>query len=231
MPTLVLVPGLLCTPVLFEAQTQALATQIKTAVAQTTGMDSITAMAEHLLRVHQGELIVAGLSMGGYIAMEAARLAPERVSALGLLSTAADQDSQERQAMRRELIRISALGKFKGVTPRLLPQFLSPAALQDDELRARVIAMAGTVGQKNFVLQQSAIMGRRDQRAFLATYKRPSLVLCGTQDTLTPPEKSHEMAALLPDSELVLLESTGHLSTMEAPHDCTQALMRLIARA
>jgi pimeloyl-ACP methyl ester carboxylesterase len=169
--------------------------------------------------------------MGGYVAMETARLAPDRVAGLGLLSTAADQDTEKKKKLRTELIRLSSIGKFKGVTPRLLPQFLSPAALLDEALTARVMEMAATVGQVNFALQQTAIMGRRDQRDMLADYRRPALVLCGELDVLTPPNKSEEMAGLLANSELVLLPETGHLSTLEAPQACIGALQRLIARS
>ncbi len=230
MSTLVFVPGLLCTDVLFAPQINAFRDEINIVVADTFGMDSITAMAEALLSKTEGDLIVVGLSMGGYIAMEAARLAPDRLSALGLLSTAADEDSAKRRQLRHELIRISKIGKFKGVTPRLLPQFLSPQALLIAALKQQVTDMAGSVGQENFVLQQTAILNRSDQRAYLPDFNKPSLVLCGMLDQLTPPEKSTEMAALLGDCELVLLEQTGHLSTLEAPEQSIEAIRRLIQR-
>jgi len=230
MAKLVFIPGLLCTDILFAPQISALQDEAEITIAETTGMDSITAMAECLLDQQSGPFILAGLSMGGYVAMEAARLAPDRVVGLGLLSTAADQDTEKKKKLRTELIRLSSIGRFKGVTPRLLPQFLSPAALLDEALTTRVMEMASTVGQVNFALQQTAIMGRRDQRDMLADYPHPSLVLCGELDVLTPPEKSEEMAGLLPNSELVLLPEIGHLSTLEAPQACIEALRRLLAR-
>ena len=230
MAKLVFIPGLLCTDILFTPQISALQDEAEITIAETTGMDSITAMAECLLDQQSGPFILAGLSMGGYVAMEAARLAPDRVVGLGLLSTAADQDTEKKKKLRTELIRLSSIGRFKGVTPRLLPQFLSPAALLDEALTTRVMEMAATVGQVNFALQQTAIMGRRDQRDILTDYPHPSLVLCGELDVLTPPEKSEEMAGLLPNSELVLLPEIGHLSTLEAPQACIEALRRLLAR-
>lgn len=230
MAKLVFIPGLLCTDILFTTQISALQDEAEITIAETTGMDSITAMAECLLDQQSGPFILAGLSMGGYVAMEAARLAPDRVVGLGLLSTAADQDTEKKKKLRTELIRLSSIGRFKGVTPRLLPQFLSPAALLDEALTTRVMEMAATVGQVNFALQQTAIMGRRDQRDMLADYPHPSLVLCGELDVLTPPNKSEEMAGLLPNSELVLLPEIGHLSTLEAPQACIEALRRLLAR-
>ncbi|MGB0309880.1 MAG: alpha/beta fold hydrolase [Candidatus Puniceispirillaceae bacterium] len=230
MTRLILVPGLLCTDILFTPQIAALKDEAELVIADTFGMDSITGMAEKLLQENDGDLVVAGLSMGGYIALEAARLAPDRVRGLGLLSTAADKDTEKKTNIRQELIRLSSIGKFKGVTPRLLPQFLSPAALEDEALTHQVMMMAETVGQENFALQQAAIMGRRDQTEGLKNYPHPALVLCGMLDVLTPPEKSQKMASLLPDAELVLLPEIGHLSTLEAPQDCIEAIRRLIKR-
>lgn len=230
MTRLILVPGLLCTDILFTPQIAALKDETELVIADTFGMDSITGMAEKLLQENDGDLVVAGLSMGGYIALEAARLAPDRVRGLGLLSTAADKDTEKKTKIRQDFIRLSSIGKFKGVTPRLLPQFLSPAALEDEALTHQVMMMAETVGQENFALQQAAIMGRRDQTEGLKNYPHPALVLCGMLDVLTPPEKSQKMASLLPDAELVLLPEIGHLSTLEAPQDCIEAIRRLIKR-
>ncbi len=231
MTKLVLIPGLLCSEVLFAPQIETLKDEVEIVVAETKGMDSITAMATRLLNENSGEIVIAGLSMGGYVALEAIRLAADRIRGIGLLSTAADQDTDKKKKMRKELIRLSSIGKFKGVTPRLLPQFLSPAALEDEALTLRVMEMAAEVGQENFALQQNAIMGRRDQRDILPDYYRPALVLCGHIDVLTPPEKSEEMASLLPNAELVLLPEIGHLSTLEAPQACSAALRQLILRA
>ena len=231
MPTLVFIPGLLCTSALFETQIVILEKAHKIMVADTTGLDSIAAMAERILAQTNGPLILFGLSMGGYIAMETARIGHHRVRGLGLFSTGARADSEDRRKMRDELVRLSAMGKFKGVTPRLLPKFLSPQALQNEQLTQSVTQMAETIGQHNFVLQQKAISGRIDQRPHLLSYTAPSCVVCGVNDELTPPELSFEMAELLSNCELRLLEKTGHLSTMEAPDLCLEAMQNLIERA
>ena len=231
MPTLIFIPGLLCTSVLFQAQIDAMEKTHKIMVADTTGLDSISAMSERILAQTDGPLILFGLSMGGYIAMETARLDASRVKGLGLFSTGARADSEDRRKMRTELIRLSAIGKFKGVTPRLLPKFLSPQALQNKQLTKTVMQMAEAVGQHNFVLQQKAISSRIDQRPYLPSYVGPSCVICGEIDELTPPDLSVEMADLLTNCELKLLKATGHLSTMEAPDACLAAMQSLIERA
>ncbi len=231
MSTIVLIPGLLCTSALFAAQQAELAKTHKVLVADTTGLDSLTAMARRLLEETDGPLILFGLSMGGYIAMETARLDPDRVRGLGLFSSGARADTEDKKKMRRELVRLSSIGRFKGVTPRLLPTFLSPQAAEDEQLTQTVMQMAEQVGQHNFALQQKAIADRRDQRPHLPGYSGPCVVVCGDIDELTPPELSHEMAELLPDSELRLLPDVGHLSTMEAPQACLAAMQSLLERA
>ena len=231
MAKLVFVPGLLCTDALFQPQIDALSASHSIHIAQTTDCETIDQMVEYMLDSVSGEIIVVGLSMGGYVAQEAARIAPDRISAIALLSTSAQPDDEARKRQRHELIKLSEIGRFKGVTPRLLPRFLSAEALEDEAMCQTVMDMAAEIGQKHFTSQQYAIMARRDQRPYLPSFHKPSLVLCGMADELTPPQLSEEMAGLLPRAELVLLDKIGHLSSLEAPEEVTQAIIRLIIQA
>lgn len=231
MAKLVFVPGLLCTDALFQPQIDALSASHSIHIAQTTDCETIDQMVEYMLDSVSGEIIVIGLSMGGYVAQEAARIAPDRISAIALLSTSAQPDDEARKRQRHELIKLSEIGRFKGVTPRLLPRFLSAEALEDEAMCQTVMDMAAEIGEKHFTSQQYAIMARRDQRPYLPSFHKPSLVLCGMADELTPPQLSEEMAGLLPRAELVLLDKIGHLSSLEAPEEVTQAIIRLIIRA
>ena len=231
MAKLVFVPGLLCTDALFQPQIDALSASHSIHIAQTTDCETIDQMVEYMLDSVSGEIIVVGLSMGGYVAQEAARIAPDRISAIALLSTSAQPDDEARKRQRHELIKLSEIGRFKGVTPRLLPRFLSAEALEDEAMCQTVMDMAAEIGQKHFTSQQYAIMARRDQRPYLPSFHKPSLVLCGMADELTPPQLSEEMAGLLPRAELVLLDRIGHLFSLEAPEEVTQAIIRLIIQA
>ena len=231
MSTLVFIPGLLCTSALFQAQIDVLERTHKIIIADTTGLNSISAMSARILTQTDGPLILFGLSMGGYIAMETVRLDASRVYGLGLFSTGARADTEDRRKMRNELVRLSSIGKFKGVTPRLLPKFLSPRAMQSEQLTKTVMHMAETIGQQNFALQQQAISNRIDYRPHLPSYSGPSCVVCGGVDELTPPHLSIEIAELLPNCDLKLLEATGHLSTMESPEACLAVMQSLIERA
>ena len=228
--TPIFIPGLICSADLFAAQLAGLDHPVAPRLADTLGRDSLAGMAAAALDSTDGMVVPVGLSMGGYVALEMVRQAPERVRGVGLLSTAYGTDTDERRAQREATIRMAQSDSFRGVTRHLLKSFLSPVAMQDDALVARVIAMAESVGRENFVRQQQAIMARRGQADTLRGLQVPALVLCGSLDTLTPPHISEEMAALAPDAELVILEDVGHLSTMEAPDAVTASLNAFLAR-
>ena len=224
MPQLVLIPGLLCTKAVFTNQISALPGIQEPIIAKTTMMSSVTEMAENLLDNTQGQLALCGFSMGGYVALEACRLAPERIAGLALLSTTARSDSDEKRKIRQDLINLSQNGKFKGVTPRLLARFFSPAALQDKEKTEIVLSMGAEIGQDNFVRQQTAIMQRRDQRPYLGAITCPTIIVSGMLDNLTVPEDSVEMAELIPNAALIQLPDCGHMSPLEAPDEVNEAL-------
>ena len=228
--TPIFIPGLILTRDIFAAQLDGLDHPIAGKTADTLGRDSIAAMAEAALALADGPLVPVGISMGGYIAMEMARLAPQRLAGIALLNTQHRADPPERRKQREATIEMARSDRFRGVTRHLMKSFLSPAALEDEGLVARVVAMAEAVGRENFVLQQRAILGRHDQSDTLRSLSVPALVLGGGLDTLTPPQASRDMAELIPDAELVILEEIGHLSTIEAPAEVTDILHAYLAR-
>ena len=225
--TPIFIPGLLCTELLFAKQRASLPHQGY--IADTTRHDSIHEMALAALDLCGGPLVPIGLSMGGYVALEMARLAPQRMAAMALLSTNCRDDRAESQ--RQQAIALAKHKGFQGVTRHFMPRLLSEAALQDKAIVADVLAMATDIGRIGFVRQQTAIMGRRAQHDTLASFAAPVLVLCGNMDVLTPPNLSVEMAGLAPRAELCLLNGIGHLSSIEAPEAVTNALESLFGRA
>ena len=222
---LALLPGLLCDPRLWKHQARHLADIADVWVGDFTTQDSIAAMARSVLGAMTGRFALEGLSMGGYVALEVMRQAPERVARLCLLDTSARPDTPEQTRRRRDLLALVARGKFKGVTRQMLPLFLHPARLNDRPLADAVMAMAAHVGREAYVRQQTAIMGRSDSRPSLGAIRCPTLVICGRQDALTPRGVSEEIAAGIPGARLSVIEDCGHLSTMEQPARVT-ALMR-----
>ena len=223
---LALLPGLLCDAALWQPQVEALSDIADCRVADFTTQDSIAAMAESVLAAMPARFALAGISMGGYVALEIMARAPQRVSRLAVLDSRFQTDSPELMARRRGLNELAEKGEFKGITPRLLPLFIHAARLDDAALTGTVEAMAERVGKDAFISQQRAIMGRRDHSATLVAIRVPTLVLCGRQDALTPLADHQALAAGIADARLVVVEDCGHLSTLERPAEVNAALRR-----
>lgn len=221
---LMLLPGLLCDAALWRWQIEAFAPWRKVIVADLARDDALVGMAARTLETAPPRFALAALSMGGYVALEILRQAPERVTRVALLDTSARPDSPETAARRRGLVELAARGRFRGVTPRLLPLLLHPDRLADAELTGTIMAMAERIGPEGYRRQQTAILGRADARGLLARVACPTLVLCGRQDAITPLDHSEEMAAAIPGARLVVLEECGHLSCLERPERVNAAM-------
>ncbi len=225
-PPLLLFPGLLCDARLWRDQVAALSATVRCVVADCTQDDTLDGMADRALAAMPGRFAVAGLSMGGYAALALMRRAAERVSGLCLMDTSAQPDTPEQARRRRGLMALVARGgRFKGVTPRLLPLLLHPGRLGDAALCEDVMAMADRVGPAAYLRQQAAIMSRPDSRPDLPRIAVPTLVAVGDGDQLTPPDHAVEIAGLVPGAALRVVEGAGHLLPMERP-DAATGLLR-----
>jgi len=224
---LVLIPGLLCDARLWQAQAKALADIAECWVADHTRSDTMAAVADDVLRDSPfREFALAGLSMGGYAALEILRQAPDRVRKLALLDTSARADTAEQSQKRLDFISLAERGRFLGVTDALLPTFVHPSRLNDRELVTTVKRMAKNTGREAFIREERAIVSRADSLPVLGVITCPVLVLCGRQDALTPLERHEEMARAIPGSKLEIIENCGHLSTLERPAEVSEALRR-----
>ncbi|MBM3502695.1 MAG: alpha/beta fold hydrolase [Alphaproteobacteria bacterium] len=227
-PALVLLPGLLCTELLWRHQIEHLSHRSEILVGDLRQGQSMAEMAHHVLTKAPERFALAGLSMGGYVAFEILRQAPERVIRLALINTSARGDTAEQRQRRLTLIQLCAQGEFRGVTPRLLPLFIPENRLADSVLVQTIEAMAKVVGRDAFVRQQQAIMGRPDSRSSLAAIHCPTVIVGGAEDQLTPPDVHHEMAEHIAGAQLHVLPACGHLSPLECPEEVTLILDRWI---
>ena len=225
-----LVPGLLCDEKLWQHQVDHLAGLAEPLVADVTKGSSVSEMAGAVLEGAPERFSLAGLSMGGYVALEIMRVAPERVERLALLDTSARADSPEQTEARRRLIHLARTGRFEEVPRELLPNQIHPDNLGDERLVDTVLDMASSVGPEAFVRQEEAIIGRPDSREVLPAIACPTLVLCGREDALTPLHLHEEMASLIPGSRLRVIERCGHLSTLDRPAEVTEALRGWLAK-
>jgi pimeloyl-ACP methyl ester carboxylesterase len=222
--TLILVPGLANTSRLYEAQIEALSENRQVIVADHTQDDSIRGIAARLLSAAPDRFALAGLSMGGYVAMDVMRQAPGRVERLALLDTSARPDLPEARQDRERLITLAQAGRFAEILPKLWPRLVHPNHQDDDELKAVVAQMMVDTGAEAYVRQQRAIMSRVDSRPTLPGIEIPTLILVGEGDAITPPEIAREMADLIEWASLVVVPGAGHLSTLEQPEAVNHAL-------
>ena len=218
MPTLVLLPGLACDERLWEAQLPALPSALDVRVSDVhMRHDRIEAMAAAMLNEHAGPLILCGASMGGMIAMEAARQAPERVVGLALLGTNARPETPDMYKLRESAIELFERGEARDVIEFNAGFAFHPTQAGDPALVRRYVELVLDAGAAQLVRQNRALMERPDARPHLSRLRCPVLVLCGDSDRLTPPECSREIAALMPHAELVWVAHCGHMLTMEKP--------------
>ena len=225
----VLIPGLLCTPRLFAEQIPALWRFGPVTVAKHTDDDSMAGIARRILSLAPPRFALIGLSMGGYVAFEILRQAPDRVAKLALLDTTARPDAPEQTEARKRTIEMAQDGRFDGIAQLLFPRFVAASRHDDRALQGIVRAMAEDTGSAAFVRQQTAIMNRADSRPGLRAIGCPALVVVGADDTLTPPDRAAEMAAAIPGARQVVVPDCGHLSTLEQPQAVARALIEFFS--
>lgn len=225
---LLLLPGQLCDERLWRDPAAALADVARPIFGDLTQDDRIEDMATRALAAAPTSFALAGLSMGGYVALEIMRQAPERVLRLALFDTTARPENPARATLRRADMSTVGLGRFAGITPRLLPQFIHASRLQDP-VAQEVMAMTARVGAAAYLRQQTAILKRPDARPTLPTIAVPTLIGVGEADAVTPPRLAEEMAAGIPDAKLQVFVRCGHLPPMEDPAATVLAMRAWLA--
>ena len=220
-----LLPGLLEDSDGFEHQLSHLGQSRTCAVADLTASDSIAGMARDALKeAPGGKFALAGHSMGGYVALEIMRQAPERVERLALLNTNSRPDTAESTENRRRLMAL-AEKDFPAVIQALTQRVVGKDALADPNITGTIGAMALATGKEAFARQQRAIIGRIDSRPHLPAIRCPALVVAGRDDAIMPVELLEEMAQRIPDSRLAVIERCGHTPSLERPEELTELLV------
>jgi pimeloyl-ACP methyl ester carboxylesterase len=224
MPIL-LVPGLVSSPRIYAPVEPALWRFGPVTVANHIRDDNMGAIARRILAEAPPRFALAGHSMGGYIAFEIVRQAPDRVAKLALINTQARPDTPEATARRRGLIARAQGGEYRAILDELFPGFVHPSRLGEAALRQLVHDMGDDIGVDAFVRQQTAIISRADSRPIMAWIKCPTLVLTGDADNTIPNSLSVEMAQGIPGAKLTILACCGHLPQVEQPQACADALV------
>lgn len=221
---LLLLPGLLCDARLWRDPATALADVATVQQADLTRDDTVAGMAARVLASAPPVFALAALSMGGYVAFEILRQAPQRVARLALMDTTARLDPPKRRAVRRAGLAMAETGRFAGVTRKLLPQLVHESRV-DSAVGEEVMAMAQRVGRDAFLRQQRAIIERPDSEQLLPAIAVPTLLGVGEDDRMTLPEETRPMHERIPGARLHVFAQCGHLPPMEVPQE-TAAVLR-----
>lgn len=230
-PAVVLVSGQLLTAACWAPQIAALSPDYDIRIADHGRDDSIGAMAARLLAEMPERFDLIAHAMGGFVAFEVLRRAPQRVRSLALLSTLAPADQPAQTERRQGYIRLVEAGRFDAVVEERVPILLHPARREDEGLLSVVRRMAQDTGTERFLGQQRAIMGRADSRASLSAIPCPTLLIWGRQDGIATEAHQTEMLTAIPDCRLTVIEHCGHLVTLEKPATVNAVLAEWLGAA
>lgn len=224
--TLVFLPGMMCDERLFAPQVEALRAQYEIIIPK-LGAPSIKEMADNVLDAVPSEKFnLIGLSMGGIVAMEIMRQASHRVLRLALLNTNHLADAPQNYATRNRQIEDVQNGKLHDViVAEMKPHYLAKKNMDNEALLNILIEMAMDVGGERFIAQSIALRDRSDQSETLKTVRQPTLILCGEEDALCPPERHQQMAEIIPNGRMISIKNTGHISTLESPSEINECLL------
>lgn len=223
MATLVLIPGLLSDSSVWRPLAEAAKARMSIHDADVTRDASIPAMASRILAEVQGDLIAVGHSMGGRVAMEMARQAPQRIRGLVLANTGYQPRRDGEEARRQEMIDLGNRD-MQALADQWLPPMLDPARTKDTELLKRLKAMVLRAGPDVHARQIRTLLDRPDAGAYMADLHCPILLLAARQDGWSPVAQHSEIAEATPDSELVVVENAGHFAPVERPDEVVAAI-------
>src|SRR4051812_2481257 len=222
---ILLVPGLAGSPRIYAPLVPALWRYGPVSVPNHIRDDHMGAIARRILAEAPPRFALAGHSMGGYVAFEIMRQAPDRVARLALINTQARPDTPEATERRRGQMARAWSGQYHALIDELFPGFVHPSRRDDASLRKLVHDMGDDVGEGGFVRQQTAVISRVDSRPALAWIRCPTLVLTGDEDNTIPNSLSKEMADGILGAKLVILQNCGHMPQPEQPEATAAALV------
>jgi len=226
---ILMIPGLSATPRAFHPEIETLYRHGPVMFANHRQGNTMKDIAAAILRDAPPSFVLGGFSMGGYIAFEIMRRAPERVTRLMLIDTSARADTPEATERRKTGMEFARADKLALAAAASFPTAVHPDHAENSELRAIHLDMAMHTGPDAYIRQQEAIIGRPSSIPVLKTIKVPTLVLVGDKDQITPPEVAKEMADGIAGAKLVIVEGAGHLALLEQPDRMNAALQDFLA--
>jgi pimeloyl-ACP methyl ester carboxylesterase len=226
MQDLVLVPGLASDSAVWRRTVLELNGEVNCLIGDTLSDDSLSAMAQRILKNAPQQFALAGVSMGGMVALEMVRMAPERVTCLALVDTSARPDTFSRKAYRHLANLLVAAFDYRRLIEFSMGSTVHPSAVSD--IRAELIEMGLRLGARTYIRQNRAVLVRADLRPILHGITIPTTVVVGAEDRMTPVRLSQEIHELIPGSKLQIIDGCGHVPTIEKPEAMARILLNLL---
>ncbi|WP_303968577.1 alpha/beta hydrolase [Sporosarcina ureae] len=215
---LLLLPGTLCNEELWKPQIDALQELAISHVPDLSKIDTIKGLAVDVLEKAPKQFALAGLSLGGIVALEIMRLAPERVLKLALIDTNPFLPTEKQQAGWQEVLTSDLSADFAvKMTEKLISSLFHIEQQDDPELQETLYRMAASVGTDGYINQLKAVKSREEQTTILSAIQCPTIIVVGKQDTVCPPSMSEYLHEQIAHSELHLIDQAAHLPTLEQP--------------
>lgn len=235
-PNILLLPGLACDQAVWSNQTAKLSEIAKVAVIDYGESDSIERMAAVALAHAPERFALAGHSMGGRVAFEVFRRAPDRVIAMAQLDTAyrswkAGETGEREKAERMRLVALARSQGMRAMATDWVQRMVHPSRLCDKPLIDSILDMFSRKTPEIFAGQINALLNRPDATPVLSTIRCPTLVLCGREDSWSVLATHEEIVAQIPGSKLVVIENCGHMAPMEKPEEVTAAMQQWLESA
>ena len=222
MTPLVLIPGYMLDDALWDGMLPFLPPELPLHFASLAEGDSIAAMAQAILSRCPPQFSLLGFSMGGYVAREIVRIAPDRVQSLALVATSSRADLPQQVEQRSKAARATPLGAFRGLGRAAIAQSLHPENAANETLVAQVRAMGERLGREVFVRQSLIVRDADTSR--LSGIGCPTLVVAAAEDQLRTPQEARELADGIPGARLATVPNSGHLIPLEQPQALANAL-------
>jgi pimeloyl-ACP methyl ester carboxylesterase len=223
-PKLVCLAGLLCDQRMWQKVAAQLENDADIEIISFAGFDDLTDMARSVLSSIEGDFALAGHSMGGRVALEIYRLAPQRVTRLALLNTGVHPKSDKEIPGRMRLIEAAKTSGTSILVTQWLIPMMSPKGLNNANLMADLTKMVKSYSVEDFEKQIHALINRPDAEVLLSQISVPTLLLSGSQDTWSPVAQHQAIQQHIIGSELVVIDDAGHMAPAEDPENVAAAL-------
>ena len=224
-PHVLALPGLLCDDFVWEVQAEALGDVADVTIADLTEQDDLTDMARAALASVDGPVHVFGHSMGGRVAFEMWRLAPERVESLVVLDTGVHPAGPGEPASRQAVLDISANEGMRALAEAWLPPMVHPDRRADASFMEPLRKMVQRATPAQHARQIKALLTRPDATPLLGTITVPTLLIVGRQDEWSPVLQHERIAAAIVGARLEVIEHSGHMVTLEQPDVVAEMLV------